>query len=657
MDSHHNGILSPEAQLWISSGLITDVSTAFVEFTGYSRDQLVNIQPETVLNGLLRATVSYAEILNQRVIEGFIFTKSLEVREVSLSITYAHGQKDLVLTLRERPGARLESRFSVMEKLFSDNQVGMCVLSAPGLNILKANDKYFRLLHIKKESVLGKRVDEIKEIHFSDIARTILNKVIKTGESYYNKEFMTPTINYHKRYYNLSIIPVTDNGQVRYITTIFDNVTDKVLERKRNEDKTRIIEQQRNQFETILENMSDGLIITDSKADVLLINAAARAYFDNSLSLSNLEECYNVNDEVTDMEGNPIALEGMPAHRALRGEKVKNCRMMMKRTQGVSVLEFTSTPLFDQDDKVIMTISLCRDITEAVQRERLIKKNQEQLLKAEMEKNEALEKAIRFKDEFLSLMFHEFKTPITVIISAIQAMEHICGDQLSDKIRLYLNRIKQNAYRQLRLVNNLLEMARIDSGQLKIKRANHDIVFLTESITNSVMLYANQKGISLAFSSELDKMVIGIDDEKYERILLNLLSNAIKNTPGDRAINVRVSKVQTQTGEKVCVEVEDEGVGIPEDKMEAIFDKFSQVGSSLTRQAEGTGLGLSLVKLYVEAMDGEIALKSEVGKGTTFSVYLPARMAEETENQTSIAHMGDSRLIQSVAVEFSNLYL
>lgn len=107
----------------------------------------------------------------------------------------------------------------------------------------------------------------------------------------------------------------------------------------------------------------------------------------------------------------------------------------------------------------------------------------------------------------------------------------------------------------------------------------------------------------------------------------------------------------------VCIEVEDEGVGIPEDKREIIFNRFNQVGSSLTKQAEGTGLGLSLVKLYVEAMDGEIAVKSAVGKGSTFSVYFPVRMAEETENQTNITHMGDSRLIQSVAVEFSNLYI
>jgi signal transduction histidine kinase len=658
MDSHNNGIQSHGAQIKVSHGMITDVNEAFSDFTGYTRDQLVSIQPDTVLNDLLKASVSYEELLCQRSLGCFIFTQMLEAREVSLSISCENDQDEYVINLREKPGTRLESRFAVIEKLFSDNQMGICILSVPGLNILKANDRFFNLHQLNKEMILGRKLDEIEgTIHFPVIARRVLDEVIQTGESYYNKEFMMPSISYHKRYYNLSIIPVNDNGQVRYITAMFENVTDKVLEREQSEEKTRIIEQQRNQFKSILENMSDGLIITDSKANILLINAAARAYFGNLDNLINLGDCYDVNNEVTDMEGNPIALDDMPAHRALRGEEVKNCRTMMKRSQGVSFLEFTSTPLFDQDGEIIMTISLCRDITEAVRREQLIKKNQEQLLKAEMERNEALEKAIKFKDEFLSLMSHEFKTPITVIISAIQAMEHICADQLSDRVRTYLNRIRQNAYRQLRLVNNLLEMARIDSGKLKVKLANHDIVFLSSSITNSVMFYANQKGISLVFSSDLEEMVMAIDDEKYERILLNLLSNAIKNTPGDHAIYVRVSKTQTPSGEMVCIEVEDEGVGIPEDKRETIFSKFSQVGSSLTRQAEGTGLGLSLVKLYVEAMDGEIALRSEVGKGSAFSVFFPVRMTEEAKNQTNIAHMDDSRLIQSVAVEFSNLYL
>lgn len=235
-----------------------------------------------------------------------------------------------------------------------------------------------------------------------------------------------------------------------------------------------------------------------------------------------------------------------------------------------------------------MSISCRRDVTEIVNNEKLIKIHQEQLLKTEMEKNEALKKSIALKDDFMSMISHEFKTPITVIIAAIQAMEFLYKDQLTEKIRPFIDRIKQNAYRQLRLVNNILEISKINSEKNKMKWRNYDIVFLTSAITDSVMLYANQKGVDLILSSALPKLIVGIDDEKYERILLNLLSNAIKFTPKSKRITVRIDQTTYNLKEMVSIQVVDEGIGIPEDKQEMIFDKFGQVDNSLTRQAEGT---------------------------------------------------------------------
>ncbi|QNU67723.1 PAS domain S-box protein [Ruminiclostridium herbifermentans] len=282
--------------------------------------------------------------------------------------------------------------------------------------------------------------------------------------------------------------------------------------------------------------------------------------------------------------------------------------------------------------------------------------NKELLIESEREKNEALQKSIEMKDEFLALISHEFKTPLTVINSAIQALELLCKEELSPKAKWFISKIRQNSYRQLRLVNNLLDITRFNSGQLKLHQTNEDIVFLTKSITDSVQLYAQQKGIKLYFSSTIKYMEIAIDEEKYERILLNLLSNAIKFTPKGKAINVNVSQKTVDKKRMVCIQIKDNGIGIPKDKVNVIFERFGQVDNSLTRQAEGTGIGLSLVKMLVESQDGIIKLDSKVGQGSSFNVFFPARKNRKTKTKPVKCGINDGRLIRAIEVEFSDIY-
>ncbi len=300
-----------------------------------------------------------------------------------------------------------------------------------------------------------------------------------------------------------------------------------------------------------------------------------------------------------------------------------------------------------------MLARLSLDIIEHLQYEM----NKELLIESEREKNEALQKSIEMKDEFLALISHEFKTPLTVINSAIQALELLCKEELSPKAKGFISKIRQNSYRQLRLVNNLLDITRFNSGQLKLHQTNEDIVFLTKSITDSVQLYAQQKGIKLNFSSTIKHREIGIDEEKYERILLNLLSNAIKFTQKGKAINVNVSQKTVDKKSMVCIQVKDNGIGIPRDKVNLIFERFGQVDNSLTRQAEGTGIGLSLVKMLVESQNGIIKLESKEGQGSSFNVFFPAKKIKKTQTKPVKCGITDGRLIRAIEVEFSDIYI
>jgi len=313
----------------------------------------------------------------------------------------------------------------------------------------------------------------------------------------------------------------------------------------------------------------------------------------------------------------------------------------------------TGDVIFNNLKKPVYMVGIAFDITESIVKDKEINQLREITLQSEKEKNESLEKVIEMKDEFLSLMSHEFKTPLNVINAAVQAMNHICGNELSDKAKEYIKIIRQNIFRQIRLVNNILDITRINAGNINIHKENIDIVFLTKAITQSVYTYATQKGISLSFVSSIDSEIIGIDEEKYERIILNLLSNAIKFTPTGKSVIVNLQLIKGS----ICIEVIDRGIGIPKDKLDIIFDKFGQVDSSLSRQAEGTGIGLSLVKRFVGALGGNITVKSIKGKGSTFTILLPIEKAINEKVKKTQGDLLDNRLVQTSKIEFSDIYL
>ncbi|MDD4504040.1 MAG: ATP-binding protein, partial [Clostridiaceae bacterium] len=161
----------------------------------------------------------------------------------------------------------------------------------------------------------------------------------------------------------------------------------------------------------------------------------------------------------------------------------------------------------------------------------------------------------------------------------------------------------------------------------------------------------------IIFTSKLPQRVIGIDDEKFERILLNLLSNAIKYTPSGKKIVVELSAKLNKNKRMVCIKVKDQGIGIPKEKHNLIFERFGQVDSTLTKQAEGSGIGLFLVKLMMDAFNGEILLESESGKGSVFTLMIPSKKVKENIKEWEIQHISDSRIVQSIATEFSDIYL
>ena len=274
--------------------------------------------------------------------------------------------------------------------------------------------------------------------------------------------------------------------------------------------------------------------------------------------------------------------------------------------------------------------------------------------KAELEEtNFKLKEYEKLRTDFFANISHELRTPVNVIYSAEQMINLKLKNEEyeEEKVNKYLKMIKQNSYRLIRLINNLIDISKIDATVFEIKRINCDIVSTVENITMSVSDYIENRNISLIFDTEVEEKIIACDPDKIERIVLNLLSNAIKFTPVDGEIFVKLYFKEDQ----VCISVKDTGIGISEEMKELIFDRFIQVDKSISRNREGSGIGLSLVKSLIELHGGNVEVLSKIGEGSEFIVSLPDVLIEDKEQDNIFNNINDQR-IDRINIEFSDIY-
>ena len=243
-------------------------------------------------------------------------------------------------------------------------------------------------------------------------------------------------------------------------------------------------------------------------------------------------------------------------------------------------------PMFDVNGEIEEILILIIDVT------------------PEIKSNIVMEKALKSQGEFLVNISHELKTPLNVIFATAQLFNMYCNsgslDEKKDSIIKYIESIKQNSYRLSKIINNIVDLSKIEAGFFKLNLSNNNIVEVVEEIVMSVTNFTESKGLNIIFDTDIEEKIIACDPEKIERIVLNLISNAIKFSDEGDEIFVDIK----DKNEFVEISVRDNGIGIEEKNLDMIFDRFKQVDKSLSRNAEGTGIGLSLVKSIVELHGG-----------------------------------------------------
>ena len=384
---------------------------------------------------------------------------------------------------------------------------------------------------------------------------------------------------------------------------------------------------QTSSLRAIIERLPDGIVIVDTHGTIRFANPAAERLFDR-----------RAEDLVGSFFGFPVVV----------GETTEID--IVQRGAGAVVYAELRVVETDWEGEQVQIVSL-RDITDRKQAE-----ERAHQLAFEREARLEAEAASKAKSEFLAIMSHELRTPLNAVLGYSELIELGISGPVTDQMREQIGRIRMSAVHLLGLVNDILDLAKVEAGRLQVtSRACSTAETFAASIA-LIQPQAAARGLELTIlpGPEPSPVYRG-DDERVRQILVNLLSNAVKFTSQGGKITAEIASSGTpdpdtrlQPGRSyVSFRVTDTGAGIPEDKLLSIFDPFVQAESGHSRSREGSGLGLTISRRLARLMGGDLTVKSEMGKGSTFTLWLPAETSAKVVGPApTIAIAGDTAALQ-----------
>jgi PAS domain S-box-containing protein len=405
---------------------------------------------------------------------------------------------------------------------------------------------------------------------------------------------------------------------------------------------------ERDRLNLILENVADPILVTDEKSNIILMNEQAERLFQvsESTSLPNPRQLNAV-------RGNDTKFTSFISEFALMNQSARRERMVL--TQPLTGLglpvEVVSGKISNERGEGFAIVSVLHDLTREAENERLyeaLKKLNSELEQRIAEatadlaeqnarlqwQSQELERANRLKSEFLASMSHELRTPINALIGyAALLLDGVLGE-ITPTQRDALTRARAAAEHLLALINDILDLAKIEAGKMPLNLQEVALSAVTREVAQQMEPLVHKKGLRLNTVVSEDCPVIVSDRTKIKQILLNLVSNAVKFTH-EGTVTIAV-ECAVEGG--VCIKVADTGIGIRREDLEAIWEDFRQVDQSRTREHGGTGLGLSITRKLLDRLGGRASVESVYGKGTTFTVWLPARVSaagDEARGDTS----------------------
>jgi PAS domain S-box-containing protein len=597
-------------------GEILDINEAMVQMTGYpSRDEVLKTTTKEVYVNPEDRTRWQALIEKEGVVRDFevqirrhkdeiiwISDTARVVKDDQGNILCYEGSvKDI--SERKKFEEELRRQKDYFESLFINSPVAIATADMDA-NIVSWNPKAEELFGYRQDEAVGKNVDDLVANHpqIREEAQYFTNQIDELGRV----QASTKRTRKDGSLVDVELLalPLVLAGETVGFYAMYHDITDlKRIERE--------LRQQKDYFESVFINSPVAIMTSDLQANVVSWNPMAEKMFGYSA-----EEAIGRHIDDLVASDPQIRDEALAyTQELLTTDRVQATARRSRKDGSLMDVEILVLPTIIAEEKVGY-IGIYYDISELLQARR------------------AAEAANQAKSTFLANMSHELRTPLNAILGFTQLMD---GDtNLTHGQQENLEIINQSGEHLLALINDVLEMSKIEAGQIRLRDTSFDFHYLLESLEEMFRLQAEKKGVDLAFeiSEDVPRHVVS-DEGKLRQVLNNLIGNAVKFTE-EGGIHLKVSPLRSN-GEKfeLAFVVRDTGPGIPPKDLEAVFDPFVQ-GSDVTdfmatQSPEGTGLGLSISRKFVRLMGGDITVESELGEGSKFSFSVNVGIAEAEE--------------------------
>ncbi|MGB7060939.1 MAG: PAS domain S-box protein [Candidatus Zixiibacteriota bacterium] len=596
-------------------GKIIDVNQKVLDLFGYTKDQILSLRipdlhPEEALEKSKWAfeTISADGVANLEIDfkkkDGGIFPA-----EVSSSLFEVRGKKvvqGIVRDITERKS--MEKALRESEKkyrtLVEQSLQGLAVVQ--DFRVLFANSALAEISGYSVEELLCLSPEEVKSLVHAEDRDMIWERFQHrlSGKPVSPRyEFRIVRKEGTVRWLEMFASRIDYRGKLAVHAAIMD-----VTERKQAKEK---LQESEKKYRTLVETAQEGIGILDPDENIIFVNQAFADLLDYQK-----EELLSLNlSQISDKE--QLTEFRKETEKRRHGNSSTYETKLYTKTGEPKYFSLSASPLFDEKGTFTGTMGLLADITERKQAEEMLRKAKEEA-----------EDANQLKSEFLANMSHEIRTPMNAIIG----MTDITLDtDLTDEQRDYLTTVKESARGLLELLNDILDLSKIEADRVELETIDFDLRVTVEGVADTLATKASAKGLELAciIHSQVPCLLRG-DPGRIRQILMNLAGNAIKFTEtGEVVIRVELEK-ETEDKAMLLLSVSDTGVGIPTEKQAWIFESFTQADGSTTRKHGGTGLGLSISKRLVEMMDGRIGVESEPGKGSRFWFTVALQKQEDS---------------------------
>jgi len=498
--------------------------------------------------------------------------------------------------------ADTENKLSKSEKRYRgliESQTDLIVRVNPEGHFTFVNNAYCKKFGKSRQYLLGRKFQPL--VHKDDIASTLqAMKALYKPPYRAHMEQRAKTAN-GWRWISWEDNAVKDeDGKIVEIQGVGRDITD-----RKNAEKQVI--DVKNHLETVLDGISESIVVLDRQYNIVSHNHAFQRWVNRPGFDCVNSKCFNL------IHGYKSSCRNCPVREVFKSGKPSESIHYHQTRAGRVYHETRAYPIHD-GEKVNEAIYVFRDVTDREIMKEQLRQNYEQVIKA----NEELKKLDKMKTEFLAIASHELRTPVAIIKGYADILSSGVLGGINEQQKMKLIRIESNAQHLNQLVNNILDLTRMDAGEVTIKKTRFLLDNLLREVSSDLRNIPSAKNINFTCSCE-SGLKLTADRGRIKQVLINLIDNAFKFTPDGGKVSVYAK----MTAQGVLITVSDTGIGIKRKDVKNIFRRFYQVDSTLQRRYKGSGLGLAVCERIIQLHNGTIIVRSRLGKGTKMRIYLP----------------------------------